>query len=146
MEPIKQSKNVLLADDDDEDVLIFKNALRHVPIVVNLKHARDGEMLFILLRQMIPDIIFLDINIPYKNGVACVVDIRKNKKYDHVPIIMYTAIKGSKYIDESYESGANFYMLKGESVVELAEKLKKIFAIDWGTYVYYPPKGEFVIG
>lgn len=146
MEPTSQSKTLILAEDDEDDVIIFKLALQRLPIVVELRHARDGEMLFELLRRFIPDIIFLDVAMPHKDGIACIVEIRKNSDYNHIPVIMYTSYKGTRYIDECYKNGANFYLLKGESILDLAEKLKKIFSIEWKSYLYYPPKSDFVLG
>lgn len=142
---VQEEKNVLLAEDDQDDVLIFELALNKLPILVKLRHARDGEMLFELLRQQIPDIIFLDVRMPCRDGVSCIVDIRKNSEYNNIPVIMYSSNRGSKYIDEAYSSGANFYILKGNSIHELAEKLKKIFSVDWKNYMYYPPKAEFIL-
>jgi DNA-binding response OmpR family regulator len=138
--------NVLLAEDDPDDVLIFKLALNKLPFAVELRHAEDGEKLFILLKELIPDIIFLDINMPCKNGIACIVEIRKNQDFNNVPVIMYTSRKNLKDINDSYSNGANFYMIKSNTIQGLAEKLKKILTIDWKTYMYYPPKSDFVIG
>jgi len=146
MQRMNEVKNVVLAEDDLDDVLIFQLAVDELPIKVELRHAEDGDKLFILLRQLIPDIIFLDINMPCKDGVACIVEIRKNQKLNNVPVIMYTSFKSMKYIDECYANGANFYVIKAGSIQDLAEKLKKLFSIDWKNYMYYPPKSEFVMG
>lgn len=139
-------KQVILAEDDIDDVLIFKLALEKVPIVVELTHASDGDELLTLLKELIPDIIFLDIKMPCRDGVACIVEIRKNQDFDNVPVIMYTSFKDIKHINDSYSNGANFYVIKANTIMELAEKLKRIFSIDWKSYMYYPPKSEFVIG
>lgn len=137
---------VLLAEDDMDDVLIFNLALNKLPFAVELRHAEDGDKLFILLKELIPDIIFLDINLPCKNGIACIVEIRKNRQYNEVPVIMYTSHKNMKYISDSYSNGANFYLVKANTVYELAERLRQIFSVDWKQYMYYPPMSEFVIG
>lgn len=141
-----KNTNVVLAEDDVDDVLIFKLALNKLPFAIELRHAEDGNKLFILLKELVPDIIFLDIHMPYKNGIACIIEIRKNQELDHVPVIMYTSLKNMNYIDESFSNGANFYLIKANSIHELAERLKRIFSVDWKTYMYYPPKTEFVIG
>lgn len=138
--------NVLLAEDDRDDVLIFELALEKLPIRVELRNAEDGEKLFVLLKEMIPDILFLDINLPCKDGVACIVEIRRNSEYNNLPIIMYTSFKTKKYVDDCYKNGANFYIVKGTTVNELVEKLKRIFSIDWKNYMYYPPIDEFLMG
>ena len=97
---------------DKDDVLIFRLALHKLPVVIELKHASDGDMLLELLRNEIPDMIFLDIKMRGKDGMASIVEIRKNVEFNHVPVIMYTSLKGDKYVDESYSNGANFYLLK----------------------------------
>ena len=145
MEVISQIRNVLLADDDDDDVLIFRLALHKLPVVIELKHATDGDMLLDLLRNEIPDMIFLDIKMRGKDGLASIAEIRKNTDYNHVPVIMYTSLKAEKFVDESYANGANFYLVKANSIAALAAKLKMIFSIDWKNYTYYPPKTEFVL-
>jgi CheY-like chemotaxis protein len=145
MERISQIRNVFLAEDDDDDVLIFRLALHKLSIVIELKHASDGDMLLDLLRKEIPDIIFLDIKMRGKDGMASIAEIRRNSDYNHVPVIMYTSLKGDKYVDECYSSGANFYLLKANSISQLADRLKLIFSIDWKSYTYYPPKAEFVL-
>lgn len=145
MELNSQIRNVLLAEDDEDDVLIFKLALNKLSIVIELKQAADGDMLLELLRKEIPDIIFLDIRMRGKDGLATIFEIRRNSEYNQVPVIMYTSQKGEKYIDECYMSGANFYLVKANTISRLAEKLKVIFSIDWKNFTYYPPKSEFVL-
>ena len=138
--------DVLLAEDDKDDVLIFELAVEQARIIINLRHAIDGDELFRLLKEAIPDIIFLDINMPCKDGVTCIAEIRQNPDYNHVPVIMYTSYNHSQKIEAAYKKGANFYLIKTESIVELAEKLKKIFSVEWKKYMYYPPINQFVIG
>ena len=146
MELNPQIRNVFLAEDDEDDVLIFRLALHKLPIFIELKQAPDGDRLMELLREQIPDIIFLDIKMRGKDGMSCIVDIRRNSEYNHIPVVMYTSLKGQKFVDECYSSGANFYLMKANSISQLAEKLKLIFSIDWKSFNYYPPKTEFVLG
>lgn len=137
---------IVLAENDQDDVLLFKLAVGQLPFDVQINHAEDGEKLFILLRQFIPDIIFLDINLPYKDGISCLAEIRRNHIYDNVPVIMYTGYKSEKYIADSFAKGANFYVLKIAAVSELAERLSLVFSVDWKKMLYYPSKSNFVVG
>jgi len=146
MDKSNKIKDVLLAEDDPDDALIFELAVKELPFPFVLRHAEDGDMLFVMINQMIPDIIFLDINMPCKDGVTCITQIRKNESLDHVPVIMYTSLKSVEYVNKCYESGANFFLIKANSIGELTEKLEKIFSIDWKNYMYYPPKNQFVMG
>lgn len=146
---IKQEENnwdVVLAEDDKDDVLIFELAVERARILINLRHAVDGDKLFLLLKEAIPDIIFLDINMPCKDGVTCIAEIRQNPEFNHVPVIMYTSYNQSQKVEASYKNGANFYLLKTESIAELAENLKRIFTVEWKRYMYYPPINQFIVG
>lgn len=143
------AKHVLLAEDDQDDVVIFELAVKEVNkeyrVPVYMRHAKDGEVLFILLKENTPDILFLDINLPCRDGLSCIREIRKNKKYDGLPVIMYTGQKQDTKIDEAFRNGANYYVVKSDTVSELAEKLKKVCSIDWKNYLHYPPRDQFVL-
>lgn len=140
-----KSLKVVLAEDDVDDVFVFELAIKELNIKVDLNHVNDGEKLLNLLKQFLPDMIFLDIDMPCKNGIACIVEIRKNRDLDNVPVIMISSHTNSKYIDDSYSNGANYYLIKANSVKQLSESLNKIFIIDWKKIVYFPTKDKFVI-
>jgi CheY-like chemotaxis protein len=142
----RNSWEVILAEDDKDDVLIFELAVTQARILINMRHAVNGDELFRLLKESLPDIIFLDISMPCKDGVTCVQELRKNPEYDSIPVIMYTSYNSAEKIETTYRAGANFYLLKGGSIFEIAENLKKIFSIEWKKYMYYPPKTHFTIG
>lgn len=145
----EQTKNILLAEDDQDDVIVFELAIKEVnneyEIPMYLRHAKDGELLFVLLKEQLPDILFLDINIPCKDGISCIREIRKNKEYDNLPVIMYTSHKHDIKIEEAFREGANYYIVKSNTVSELAKKLKKVCSIDWRSITHYPPREQFVI-
>lgn len=145
MASIVQKKDILLADDDMDDVMIFEMALTSLNISYILRHAENGDQMFILLKEKIPYILFLDIHMPCKDGVSCIVEIRKNRLYDHLPVVMYTADYSDKIIEECYRSGANLYVTKSATFSELTNKLDKIFSIDWDYYLHYPPQNQFVL-
>lgn len=146
MQDPQEILHIVLAEDDRDDVLIFQLAIDSLPLTVQLTHEDDGEKLLALLRRLIPDIIFLDTHLPRKNGINCIMEIRKEKKFDNVPVIMYTAHKDEKSIEDSFAAGANFYLLKSNSVTELAQRLGMILSVKWKKFAYYPPRSQFVIG
>jgi CheY-like chemotaxis protein len=144
MQQTPYEKDILLAEDDLDDVFLFETALKELNIQYLLRHAGNGDMLFVLLKEKIPYILFLDVRMPCKDGVACVVEIRKNREYDSLPIIMYTSNLSDKIIEECYRNGANLYVTKTTTFSELTEKLKKVFALDWSDYLHYPPQNQFL--
>lgn len=138
-------KDILLAEDDIDDVYIFESALKETNMPYIMRNAENGDVLFILLKDRLPYILFLDIHMPCKDGVACIIEIRKNRDYDQLPVIMYSSQLSAKIIEDSYRNGANLYLSKTTTFNELVVKLKQIFAIDWKHYLHYPPKDQFVL-
>jgi CheY-like chemotaxis protein len=85
--------HVLLADDDEDDRLIFKDALEEVKVKTRVTIVNDGVQLMDYLLQAdneLPSIIFLDLNMPGKSGMECLQDIRNHKdlKTSRLPFIL----------------------------------------------------------
>ena len=145
MAELTKGKDILLAEDDREEVEIFELALKELEYPYILRHAENGDILFILLKEKTPYILFLDIDMPCKDGIACILEIRKNREYDKLPVIMYTSHLQDKVIEESYRSGANLFLAKTSTFSELVAKLRKILSIDWKDYLHYPSRDQFVL-
>lgn len=144
-ESLHDNKDILLAEDDSEDVEIFEMALTELKFPYVMRHAENGDVLFILLKERVPHILFLDIRMPCRDGLSCIVEIRKNREYDHLPVIMYSSHLSHKIVDECFRNGANFYLTKTNTISELTEKLRKIFDMDWKSYLHYPPQDQFML-
>lgn len=138
-------KDILLAEDDRDDVDIFDMALQEMDFPYVMRNAENGEVLFVMLKDRIPYILFLDIEMPCKDGMACIAEIRKNREYDNLPVIMYTSHLSEKIVEETFRSGANFYLTKTNTFKNLVSNLQKIFAIDWKSYMHYPPQNQFIL-
>ena len=138
--------HILLAEDDQDDVLIFQLAVDELSETIVLSIAENGEKLVAMLEEILPDIILLDINMPCHTGQECLIEIRSRKKFDNVPVIMYTSHEDLHTIDDAYRGGANFYMIKSNSIHELTEKLKKIlFNKNRKESTYFPLRKDFVL-
>lgn len=138
-------RDIMLAEDDSDDVEIFDLGLKGLEFPYLLRHAENGDVLFIMLKDKLPYILFLDIHMPCKDGIACIVEIRKNREYDKMPVIMYTSEISKKIIEEAYRSGANLYLAKTNTIADLTNKLSKIFSIDWDNYLHFPPHSQFIV-
>lgn len=138
-------KDIILAEDDSDDVYIFDYALKELGISYELRHAKDGEILFVLLKNKIPYMLFLDIQMPCKDGITCIMEIRKNREYDRMPVIMYTSYLRNNYVEDSYRNGANFFLAKTGGFAELVGKLRKIFSLRWDDYLHFPTHEEFIL-
>jgi len=147
MAGISDQTHVILAEDDDDDFLIFSLALEGLPLplTVLLTRAEDGERLMKLLEEKIPDILFLDIYMPCKDGHQCIKEIRANSKYDALPIIVYSSLKDLRTIEMCYRQGSNLYTIKPTSLTELQTAIQRILTIDWKKSLYFPSRSEFVL-
>ena len=138
--------NVLIAEDDDDDFFIFSVAISETEFTVILRRAEDGELLMNLLQEELPDILFLDLLMPTKDGKQCLRELRSDRRYDSMPIIVYTSLEDLETVEYCYRQGSNLYTLKPNSIEDLKEALHRILSIDWKKTMYFPPKTEFVIG
>ena len=139
------STRVLIAEDDDDDYFIFSVAAAESPYKVHLSRAENGEILLKQLESELPNIVFLDMLMPVLDGHHCLKAIRANKRYDSVPVIVYTSLKDLESVEYCYREGSNLYVMKPDSFADLKTILEKVLAIDWKKTLYYPPRKEFIV-
>ena len=126
--PAKKQLIILLADDDKDDQLYFARALKRIEIPTTLEIVDDGEALmnyFSHDRDVFPDILFLDVNMPRKNGMECMTQIMANTKIKKFPIIIYSTSFNGAVADIFYKNGAQYYLRKND-FSELVAYLKFI--------------------
>ena len=138
--------HVLLVDDDEDDFVFFTEAVKNLPYRVKLSFAENGEVLLKLLdKHKLPDIIFLDLNMPGKNGKECLNTIRANHIFDNLPIIIYSTSNEKTDIDSCYDGKANFYVVKPSSISRIRKVVEEMLMIDWKSNASVPPKENFVL-
>lgn len=133
MDPNKK-KLVFLADDDGDDREFFESVCSEVHNDLLCKTFTDGTFLLEYLKvpeNELPDIVFLDINMPKKDGLECLEEIRKMERLEKLCVIMYSTSSSLGDIKKSYELGANGFVQKPHSYGGLREILKNIFDTDW---------------
>jgi CheY-like chemotaxis protein len=124
-------KKVLLVEDNAEDVHVFKLGLERTLIDTQLSHVFSAKELFVYLSAFKTDIIFLDINMPCEDGISCIEQIRKKAEFNNIPVVMYSGIDNPTAIKEAMKHGADLFLQKPDSLVELTGNLKVIFETDW---------------
>jgi CheY-like chemotaxis protein len=124
----KQKYKLLLADDDEDDCTFFKDAIDDLDISVALIIVSDGVQLMRFLLDSpsgkLPDILFLDLNMPRKSGFECLSEIKLIDKLKHLPVIIFSTSLDTHVIDLLYEKGAIYYIQKPGDF----SKLKKVIA------------------
>lgn len=107
--------HLLLADDDKDDCLLFKEALDELEVPADLSIANDGEQLMRMLVQeanALPSVVFLDLNMPRKNGFECLTEIRKSDKLKILPVIIFSTSFDKEVANLLYNKGAQYYIRK----------------------------------
>jgi CheY-like chemotaxis protein len=120
------SVNLLLADDDEDDCMFFSEALKELPIDSSLKTVNNGEQLMSLLTTnpaTLPDILFLDLNMPRKTGYECLSEIKFNDRLKQLPVIIYSTSLNHELVDLLYEKGADHYIRKPGDFAKLKKAI-----------------------
>jgi CheY-like chemotaxis protein len=116
--------NILLADDDMDDCNFFKQALEALSVSTHLKTVNDGEQLMSYLLdnvETLPDVLFLDLNMPRKNGFECLTEIKDNEQLQHIPIVIFSTSFPKNIIDKAFKLGANVYVRKPGDFAQLKQ-------------------------
>lgn len=107
--------NILLADDDMDDCIFFRQAVEDLLSPNNLKVVHDGEQLMQYLANdliALPHVVFLDINMPRKNGFECLSEIKQSEKLKQLPVIMFSTSFEQEVINQLYQNGAQYFIRK----------------------------------
>lgn len=119
-------KKILLIDDDEDEQLIFNEALAETGNQVSLSCAKTAGEGIRLLQQLTPDYVFLDINMPILNGFECLSLIKKTDGINDIPVIIYSTGLNDHVCKKALQQGAADCIKKLSSINELAETLRKI--------------------
>jgi DNA-binding NtrC family response regulator len=114
------SVNILIAEDDWDDALMLTEALQDNLPSCNCIYKTDGNSALRSIKtEATPDIVFLDLNLPLKNGIHCLKDIHHRNLLPTTPVIIFSTSQNIKDIKVADEYGAAFYIVKPSSFKEL---------------------------
>ena len=138
----------LLADDDTDDRFFFDKALQKVSVIPTfLTTVADGEKLmnFLALNSdELPDALFLDLNMPRKNGAECLREIKKNAKWAGLPVIIYSTSLHEEVADVLYNNGAHYYIKKTD-LVEMQKVLVHVIKLMTENKLSRPSRDLFIL-
>jgi CheY-like chemotaxis protein len=127
----KAVRSIILAEDDVDDQNIFQIALQEVDPGIRLDFVANGKELTSLLQNFTPDLLFLDLEMPYKNGLECLVDIRNNPLLQNLPVIVFSSTTKPSNIQTAYEMGAHLFFIKPPVYQDYLSSIKAILNLNW---------------
>lgn len=140
------ARRLLLADDDDDDKLLFMDVLKELRAHVTLSSASNGEALMHMLSTSpLPDMLFLDLNMPLKNGFECLTEIRRDVRMDKMPIVIFSTSSQPSAIDQVYAGGAQLYIRKPNDFAQLKKVVQYVLNMKWGPGDFERTREEFVL-
>lgn len=124
----KHGTTILLADDDEDDVFLFKEVLADLGGDYEITTAADGlECMRLLKDGLSPAFVFLDINMPMRSGLECLQEIRNDDKLKQLTVIVLSTASDARVIKQAYGLGANLYIRKCNDYTEFKSSL--VFAL-----------------
>src|ERR1044072_7000786 len=140
--------HILLADDDEDDRFLFKNALEDMKIKTVVTTVNDGVQLMNYLSEpgrVLPHLVFLDLNMPRKGGIECLKEIRKDEKLKELTIAIYSTSASEQDIEETFVKGANIYIQKPNDFNSLKKVLSEVININWQYHTCGLNKENFLL-
>ena len=133
--------NILLADDDTDDCVFFKEAVLELLPSTNLTSVHDGEQLMKFLmdeKNQLPHVLFLDLNMPRKNGFECLSEIKSNEILKNLRVIMFSTSYEQEVVNQLYQNGAQYFIRKPSEF----SQFKKIIQQTLKTIAHEHPANE----
>jgi CheY-like chemotaxis protein len=122
--------NILLVEDNEGDIVLTQEAFEESRIKNEIFTARNGKEAvdFVFKNKGFenvptPDVILMDINLPLKNGIEALTEIKANSLYKHIPVIMLTTSSAERDISMAYDHHANCYITKPVDVSKFLEAI-----------------------
>jgi CheY-like chemotaxis protein len=140
--------NIVLADDDEDDCLFFTDAFEELKITTRVKTFKDGVYLMDYLNAentTLPNVLFLDLNMPQKSGMECLKEIKQNSKFNDIAIAIYSTSASEEDIENTFVMGANIYIKKPSDFKTLKKVLSEVVTINWQYHTNGLNKDNFLL-
>jgi CheY-like chemotaxis protein len=124
---------IFLADDDEDDILLFKEAVVGTGLNFKLCVEMDGARLMYALTEIYPlkpDFIFLDINMPKKNGFEVLQQLSGSYLQD-VPVFLLSTAENDFYLDTARRLGATGFLSKPTLLSLYSRTLAQVISVNW---------------
>lgn len=134
LQAMKGIKTFFIVDDDIDDQEFLIEAVNEVDKSIECKSAYNCEEALDLLNNQkipLPDMIFLDLNMPRLNGKQCLAELKRQSHLRHIPVIIYSTSSEKTDIEETARLGAAHFLTKPNRFDELCNALNYVVSQDW---------------
>jgi CheY-like chemotaxis protein len=139
---------ITLADDDEDDRLFFTDAFEELKIKTIVNTVNNGKELLDFLNHpesILPNIIFLDLNMPILNGIDCLKEIKQNNKFKDIAIAIYSTSSSDQDVENTFVLGANIYIKKPSNFNDLKKVLSDVVIMNWQYHTNGLNKDNFLL-
>lgn len=134
---------ILLVDDSEHDRYFFQQVLNDIPFPTLLSTIDGlGFSNYLTNNSDRPDVLFLDLNMPGKNGFDCLAELKSDEELRHIPVVIYSSAFDEIVADELYKNGAHFYVQK-KDFADLTKVLHVVLSIVKEKNINRPSRNEF---
>lgn len=135
---------IFYADDDADDLDFFRDVTDSLTGNIQLHTHNNVDSLLGALQcpPPIPQVIFLDLNMPGKNGFDALEELKKNLHLKDIPVVIFSTSSDEHSINKSLDMGASFYVTKSTTFATLKKSIEYTLGINWKTFE--PSSSNFI--
>jgi CheY-like chemotaxis protein len=127
VEKPKKNHQILVAEDNEDDYLLARDAIREARLPVDLAWVKDGEELMIYLGRQFPELILLDLNMPKKSGKEALREIKASLLLRRIPVVALTTSGSEEDIEATFDLGINSYIQKPVGFERFVSTMKALY-------------------
>lgn len=135
---------IFYTDDDEDDLSIFADAVESIPQNINLQTYSGSQNFLNAISNspVIPSVVFLDLNMPGKNGFDVLEELRNSEDKKDIPVVIYSTSSEPGNIEKCLSLGANCFITKPVLMSDIIKAIEHAMQIDWDKFI--PTQSNFV--
>ncbi|CAN5357378.1 response regulator [soil metagenome] len=126
-------KKILLVDDDEDDLMTFKEALAEIEPLLACGIAKNGLAALVHLEDVepLPSLIFLDLNMPVMNGIECLIRLKKTMRFKNIPVVILSTAGDISTRMQTEKLGADYFLTKASDFTVMKTQMREVLEMDF---------------